>query len=226
MQGTIVGGAAGVVRAGTSIARAIQTGYLRAYALLLLIGVVGLVLYFLMRALADDDPPVDRPLPPARGRPGRRAPAGRGGALAVLASAAVAVLAYAIALLIDFEPASAACSTSPTTGGSRSSGIHYWLGHRRAEPVPGRCSPRSRGCRARSWRCFRDWDRPRLFFFNLALAETAVLGAFLAQDLALFVVFFDLMLVPFYFLIGGVGQRRPRARHHEVRDLHAGRARC
>ena len=50
-----------------------------------------------------------------------------------------------------------------------------------------------------------DQDRPRLFFFNLALAETAVLGAFMAQDLALFIVFFDLMLVPFYFLIGGWG---------------------
>ena len=36
----------------------------------------------------------------------------------------------------------------------------------------------------------------------LALGETAVLGAFCAQDLALFVLFFDLMLVPFYFLIG------------------------
>jgi NADH-quinone oxidoreductase subunit M len=48
-------------------------------------------------------------------------------------------------------------------------------------------------------------DRPRLYFFNLALAETAVLGAFMAQDLALFIVFFDLMLVPFYFLIGGWG---------------------
>jgi NADH-quinone oxidoreductase subunit M len=48
-------------------------------------------------------------------------------------------------------------------------------------------------------------DRPRLFFFNMALAETAVLGAFMAQDLALFIVFFDLMLVPFYFLIGGWG---------------------
>jgi len=53
--------------------------------------------------------------------------------------------------------------------------------------------------------CYREWDRPRLFFFNLGLAQTAVLGAFCAQDLALFVVFFDLMLVPFYFLIGGWG---------------------
>ena len=32
-----------------------------------------------------------------------------------------------------------------------------------------------------------------------------MLGAFMAQDLALFIVFFDLMLVPFYFLIGGWG---------------------
>ena len=51
----------------------------------------------------------------------------------------------------------------------------------------------------------RDWDSPRFFFFNLMLAETAVLGVFAAQDLALFVVFFDLSLVPFYFLIGGWG---------------------
>jgi NADH-quinone oxidoreductase subunit M len=44
-------------------------------------------------------------------------------------------------------------------------------------------------------------DRPRLFYFHFMLAESAVLGAFLAQDLALFVAFFDLMLIPFYFLI-------------------------
>jgi NADH-quinone oxidoreductase subunit M len=53
----------------------------------------------------------------------------------------------------------------------------------------------------------REWDRPRLFYFQFALAETAVLGAFVAQDLALFVAFFDLMLVPFYFLIGAWGGR-------------------
>jgi NADH-quinone oxidoreductase subunit M len=53
----------------------------------------------------------------------------------------------------------------------------------------------------------REWERPRLFYFQMALAETAVLGAFCAQDLALFVFFFDLMLVPFYFLIGAWGGR-------------------
>ena len=50
VQGTIVGGATGIVRVGTSFARAIQTGYLRAYALLLLLGVAGLTLYFLINS--------------------------------------------------------------------------------------------------------------------------------------------------------------------------------
>jgi len=59
----------------------------------------------------------------------------------------------------------------------------------------------------------RSWERPRLFYMMLALGETAALGAFCAQDLALFVLFFDLMLIPFYFLIGiwGTGEDRVRA---------------
>jgi NADH-quinone oxidoreductase subunit M len=51
----------------------------------------------------------------------------------------------------------------------------------------------------------RDIDRPRLYYVMLGLAESAALGAFLAQDLLLFVLFFDLMLVPFWFLIGAWG---------------------
>jgi NADH-quinone oxidoreductase subunit M len=59
------------------------------------------------------------------------------------------------------------------------------------------------------WAAFREWERPRAFYFQLGLAQSAVLGAFCAQDLALFVAFFDLMLIPFYFLIGiwGSGER-------------------
>ena len=51
--------------------------------------------------------------------------------------------------------------------------------------------------------------RSRLYYFLLGLAETAALGAFIAQDLLLFVLFFDLMLIPFFFLIGtfGSGER-------------------
>src|SRR5579862_7996838 len=48
----------------------------------------------------------------------------------------------------------------------------------------------------------RTWAKPSLFYMMLGVAESAVLGAFLAQDLALFVAFFDLMLIPFYFLTG------------------------
>jgi NADH-quinone oxidoreductase subunit L len=50
VQGTLVGGATGIVRAGASIARGVQSGYLRAYALLLLAGVAAVGLYFLLQS--------------------------------------------------------------------------------------------------------------------------------------------------------------------------------
>jgi len=55
---------------------------------------------------------------------------------------------------------------------------------------------------------FREQERPHLFFLMMLLGETATLGAFIAQDLLLFVLFFDLMLVPFYFLFGAWGSDR------------------
>jgi NADH-quinone oxidoreductase subunit M len=65
---------------------------------------------------------------------------------------------------------------------------------------------------ATAWSMFRPWPRARNYYLMLALGETAALGAFCAQDLALFVLFFDLMLVPFYFLIGiWGGERRVQA---------------
>jgi NADH-quinone oxidoreductase subunit L len=50
VQGVVIGGATGLVRGGTSFARAIQSGYLRTYALLLIAGLSGLGLYFLLQA--------------------------------------------------------------------------------------------------------------------------------------------------------------------------------
>jgi NADH-quinone oxidoreductase subunit L len=50
VQGVLVGGTVGIVRAGSSFARSIQTGELRTYAALLLAGVGALVLYFLIAA--------------------------------------------------------------------------------------------------------------------------------------------------------------------------------
>jgi NADH-quinone oxidoreductase subunit M len=55
---------------------------------------------------------------------------------------------------------------------------------------------------------FRKQDTPKSFYVLMLVAETATLGAFLAQDLLLFVLFFDLMLVPFYFLFGAWGYDR------------------
>jgi NADH-quinone oxidoreductase subunit M len=52
------------------------------------------------------------------------------------------------------------------------------------------------------WATRREWRSPRQFFFFFGVAESAVLGALMAQDLALFVLFFDLMLLPFLFLTG------------------------
>jgi NADH-quinone oxidoreductase subunit M len=61
---------------------------------------------------------------------------------------------------------------------------------------------------ATAFAAFREQDRPHLFFLMMLLGETATLGSFVAQDLLLFVLFFDLMLVPFYFLFGAWGSDR------------------
>ena len=60
------------------------------------------------------------------------------------------------------------------------------------------------------WAALQTWERESMFFLWFGIAETAVLGALMAQDLALFVAFFDLMLIPFYFLTGqwGIGPGR------------------
>ena len=50
VQGFVVGGAVGAVRAGTAVARGVQTGYVRSYAMLLVVGVLGLGLYFLVQS--------------------------------------------------------------------------------------------------------------------------------------------------------------------------------
>jgi NADH-quinone oxidoreductase subunit L len=48
VQDVLVGGSTAVVRAGSSFARGLQTGYLRSYAVLLVTGLGGLALYFLI----------------------------------------------------------------------------------------------------------------------------------------------------------------------------------
>jgi NADH-quinone oxidoreductase subunit M len=123
----------------------------------------------------------------------------------VVLAGTVAVLAYAIIMLADFDRGAGGLQYVTDEEWISELGIRYQLG------IDG-LNLFMVVLTALAWvpctlvACFREHDRPRLFFFHLALAETAVLGVFMAQDLALFIVFFDLMLVPFYFLIGGWGQ--------------------
>jgi NADH-quinone oxidoreductase subunit M len=141
-------------------------------------------------------------LPLAAGLVGASLP--RGLARWVVLAGTVAVLAYAIALLADFDSGARGLQYVTDEEWISELGIRYQLG------VDG-LNLFMVVLTAVAWvpctlvAAFGGQDRPKLFFFNLALGETAVLGAFLAQDLALFIVFFDLMLVPFYFMIGGWG---------------------
>jgi NADH-quinone oxidoreductase subunit L len=50
VNGLLVGGPSGAVRAGSAAVRAVQSGFLRYYAALLLVGVTSLGLYFLIAA--------------------------------------------------------------------------------------------------------------------------------------------------------------------------------
>src|SRR5215472_17847183 len=51
-------------------------------------------------------------------------------------------------------------------------------------------------------------ERPREFCFFLLVLETGLLGALLAVDLFLFYAFWEIMLIPMYFLIGIWGHGR------------------
>lgn len=45
-------------------------------------------------------------------------------------------------------------------------------------------------------------DKPITYFILLSVLNTSLLGSFLAQDFFLFYLFYELMLIPMYFLIG------------------------
>ncbi len=128
----------------------------------------------------------------------------RGMARWAVLGGSVAVLAYLVVVLVDFDFGRDGLQYVTDDEWIPELGIRYQLG------VDG-LNLFMIALTAISWvpctlvAAFGDQERPKLFFFHMALAETAVLGAFMAQDLALFIVFFDLMLVPFYFLIGGWG---------------------
>ena len=53
-------------------------------------------------------------------------------------------------------------------------------------------------------------ERPVTHFALLLLLQASVLGVFLAENLILFYVFWELVLIPMFFLIGGWGHERRR----------------
>ncbi len=117
------------------------------------------------------------------------------------------MLGYAIAYVADFDSANGGLQNVTDEMWIRELGIHYKLAldglNLFLVLLTGilwfACTV---------WASFTAWEKPRLFYFHMGLAQTSVLGALLAQDLALFVVFFDLMLVPFFFLTGIWGGAR------------------
>jgi NADH-quinone oxidoreductase subunit M len=127
------------------------------------------------------------------------------GALAVTALVGALVpLGYAILLLVDFDTAKIGLQYVTNDRWIPELGIRFKLGIDGLNLwLVGLTTLLFLA--ATVWTLLRAPERPRLFAFHLGLGETAVLGAFLAQDLALFVLFFDLMLVPFYFLVGQWG---------------------
>jgi NADH-quinone oxidoreductase subunit M len=112
---------------------------------------------------------------------------------------ALATLAYTILMIADYESGAAGLSYVTDETWIAELGIHYKLG------VDGLnlfliALAALLFSASTLWAMRERYDRPKLFFLHLGIAHSAVLGALMAQDLALFVIFFDLMLVPFFFL--------------------------
>ncbi|MBU3673603.1 MAG: NADH-quinone oxidoreductase subunit M [Solirubrobacteraceae bacterium] len=121
------------------------------------------------------------------------------------------VLAYAVVLLADYDRVAGGLQYVTDEVWIASLGIHYALAISGLNLVLLATTSLAFTIAA-AWYVWDDSvERPGLLALLMGLAQTAVMGAFMAQDLALFVVFFDLMLVPFYFLMviwGGPDRRQ------------------
>ncbi len=64
------------------------------------------------------------------------------------------------------------------------------------------------GCVVYSWNHFPHPHNPKAFLALTLLLETGMLGTFVAQDLILFFIFFEVVLLPMYFMIAVWGGPR------------------
>ncbi len=136
---------------------------------------------------------------------GVRRPWSPAGAVALLGS--LAAFGLAIAYIADYKPGGGAQHVTDTMW-IAALGIHYKLAVTGLNVILVGMTTLlfAAAILATNLRTEGPPERARLFFFLMGLAESAVMGAFFAQDLILFVAFFDLMLIPFYFLIGTWGR--------------------
>lgn len=65
-------------------------------------------------------------------------------------------------------------------------------------------------CIVYSWNHFPEPKNPKAFLTLILILETGMIGTFLAQDLILFFVFFEVVLLPMYFMIGVWGGENRR----------------
>ena len=119
----------------------------------------------------------------------------------VMLAGVLMTLAYAITIVADYDTGRPGLQYVTDETWIAALGIHYKLGVGGLNVIL-LLTTAVAFAAAALWAALRDEpaERPGLYALLMGLAQSGVMGAFLAQDLALFVVFFDLMLVPFYFL--------------------------
>ena len=159
-------------------------------------------------ALSDAD---DRAHPPADRRRARRrdppAPAPDDRGLAFL----VALMEVGLWIVAAARSTSttAACSSGRRASGSRASGSRT-----RSASTASRSGSRARPCRLRRRDRLRALGRagaPRAYHALMLFLLGAVVATFAAQDLLLFYVSFEAMLIPLYVLVGVWGGERRQA---------------
>ena len=65
-------------------------------------------------------------------------------------------------------------------------------------------------CIVYSWNHIPEPGNPKAFFILMLILETGMVGTFVAQDLILFFVFFEVVLLPMFFMIGVWGGENRR----------------
>lgn len=119
----------------------------------------------------------------------------------VMLLGALLTLAYAVVIALDFDSGADGLQYVTDREWVQALGLRYSLGASGLNVVLLLTSAVVFAAAA-LWAALRDEprERPGAYALLMGLAQSGVMGAFLAQDLILFVAFFDLMLVPFYFL--------------------------